>query len=377
MDNGTTILIDLWKDDSGITVTANIRFSHPLDGNYSFYIAEGFVIDNINDGISLVEYESHADKLEFRAPTKRLEVKSSGIKELFLTYHGKVTSWHTLYEQDILAVNLYTAWYPTDLSIHTKYIVKVHLDDTFYVVNGRYDEIEKLWYYQPLDYDVNIIALRKYEITEGKNVALYYYGKENTGAVMPYYENYNKIVDYYTALYGSSKLDKTNIVILPEENEYGGYFRKALIVFDGIREDYDEIVHTLAHEIAHSWCQGARTDSWEDWLNETFAEWSALLFELEVNHNLNKFNAIILEKANSITEDLPIKTKDLSRPEEVHDNGVLQLYKLFQTNGANSIKKILRAFDTLKEKTTDNLIGILKENRETVILAEFISDMIK
>ncbi len=375
MDNGTTILIDLWKDETGIKVTANIRFTSAMDNKYSFYLADGFVIDELNDGISPMEYKCCEEKLEFRAPTKRVDINTTGINELFLSYHGKVESWHTLYEEEILAINLYTAWYPTDLSNSTNYIVKVHMDHTYCLINGLYDENEKVWYYYPLDYDVNIIALKNHKILQGDNITLYYYGDKNKQAVMPYYENYNKIVRYYTELYGNNKIKKSNIVILPKENLYGGYFRKELIVFGGIQEDYDGIVHLLAHEIAHSWCQGARTDSWEDWLNETFAEWSALLFELEVNHNINKFNDIISDKEMRFPNIIPIKTKDLSRPEGVHDNGVLHLYRLYCSCGADAIKKILRAFDSLKNKTTDALIQKLHEEKVTVVLADFISDI--
>lgn len=211
---------------------------------------------------------------------------------------------------------------------------------------------------------------------QSDNVTLYYFGKMNQQAVLPYFENYNKIVEYYTHLYGNSKLNNTNIVILSKDNNYGGYFRKSLIVFGGIQEDHDGIVHLLAHEIAHSWCQGAKTDSWEDWLNETFAEWSALLYELEVPNNINKFEEVILEKEAKF-QHKPIKTEDLSRPSDVHDNGVYRLYKLYCLHGKEAIKNILRAFDSLDIKTTDNLILKLKENSETVMLSDYISDMIK
>jgi aminopeptidase N len=42
----------------------------------------------------------------------------------------------------------------------------------------------------------------------------------------------------------------------------------------GNREGY---VRYLGHEAAHLWWWGAETTSWEDWLNESFAEYSALL----------------------------------------------------------------------------------------------------
>jgi hypothetical protein len=62
----------------------------------------------------------------------------------------------------------------------------------------------------------------------------------------------------------------------------GGYARRGLVVLSGMnsgdfltqRELY---LRSLAHEAAHAWWWEAPTTSWEDWLNESFAEYSALL----------------------------------------------------------------------------------------------------
>ncbi len=45
--------------------------------------------------------------------------------------------------------------------------------------------------------------------------------------------------------------------------------------------DEKEAVTVNAHELAHEWCSGANCVSWEDWLNETTAEWSMLLYCLD------------------------------------------------------------------------------------------------
>lgn len=376
MKNKGSVILDVWKKKSGISVNANIRFDSELNEVLKFYVADSFTIDEITDGKNSVDFSYIVKELEFRPLTKEIEILPSGLKELFLSYHGEVIGYDSLNEEDILTLNFYTAWYPTNASIEMNYLVRVHIDDSFYVVNGEYDSTQKLWKYEPLDFDVNIIALRNHEVLESKYVSVYYYDKKNDLAVYPYYENFNRIVNYYVELFGNSKADKTNIVILPKGNKNAGYLRKSLIVFGGIGDDYDENIHSLAHEVAHSWCQGASCDSWEDWLNETFAEWSALLYELEVTHNINKFNEVIAEKENDRPILKPLKTTDNSRPEGVHDYGVLYLYKMYSTYGKEAIKQILRAFDALEIKTTENLIVELNKNVKTVVLADYISDII-
>ncbi|MBH1942161.1 hypothetical protein I5677_14760 [Mobilitalea sibirica] len=375
MSNKGTILIDLWKNVNDLSVKAQFFFSTKTQKDLIFYIADGFTIDKITVDEQTIEYNVSQEALEFRAATKKIHITHQGFKNLTVVYHGNMNGWHTLYEEDILAVNYYTAWYPTDVSYDMDYLVKIHLDHTYFVVNGEYDSDEKVWYYKPLDFDVNILALKNYELIQSENVSLYYFDKANLPFALPYFENYNHIIDYYTALYGHNKTGKTNIVILPKGNKYDGYLRKSLIVFGGIREDYDSIVHLLAHELAHAWCSGAKADTWEDWMNETFAEWSALLYELEITGNTIKFDKIIADKEKSFPTLKPVKTEDNRRPEGVHDNGVLHLHKLFCTYGVDAIKTILKTFDSLPHKTTDNLIQKLKENEDTIV-ANYISNML-
>jgi aminopeptidase N len=62
----------------------------------------------------------------------------------------------------------------------------------------------------------------------------------------------------------------------------GGYARKGLVVVGSLDdlvapEAYPDLLRYLAHEVAHFWWHEAPSDTWEDWLNESFAEYSALL----------------------------------------------------------------------------------------------------
>jgi hypothetical protein len=78
---------------------------------------------------------------------------------------------------------------------------------------------------------------------------------------------------------GGSHLD---LVFAPRESG-GGFARPGLVVMLYEREFYDGdspsegFVRYLAHEISHLWWNFAPTTSWEDWLNESFAEVTALL----------------------------------------------------------------------------------------------------
>ncbi|MDE5576980.1 MAG: hypothetical protein K2J11_06305, partial [Oscillospiraceae bacterium] len=114
-----------------------------------------------------------------------------------------------------------------------------------------------------------------------------------------------------------------------------------------------------AHEMAHTWCNGAEVGSWEDWLNETTAEWSMLLYCLDRNKT-EIFDAMIAEHMEKYHEFPPIKTEDGSRPEGVHTKGTVLFYELYKAFGAETIKLIIRIFVGLEAKTTEKLLAEMK-----------------
>lgn len=87
------------------------------------------------------------------------------------------------------------------------------------------------------------------------------------------------ILNYYERLFGPCTQGELKIVITPR-HEGGGYCRKGLIVLStDVSETLfaEDIFGYLAHELAHMWWLNAPINTYEDWLNESFAEFSRLL----------------------------------------------------------------------------------------------------
>lgn len=88
--------------------------------------------------------------------------------------------------------------------------------------------------------------------------------------------------------YDALKFFRRLYKIAEEENTYikfslsasgtsGGYSRKNFITLNsGSFNEY--ILRNTAHEISHFWWNKAPVESWHDWLNESFAEFSALQY---------------------------------------------------------------------------------------------------
>jgi hypothetical protein len=124
-------------------------------------------------------------------------------------------------------------------------------------------------------------------------------------------------------------------------------------------ENDTELVWLLAHETAHEWCCGADVSTWEDWLNETTAEWASLLYALDT-HDDKLFRFILDPKMERIHGYPPIKTADGSRPNGVHDKGTVLFYDIYQKHGKDLVTKMVRGFTDLKTKNTENFIAMVE-----------------
>ena len=85
-----------------------------------------------------------------------------------------------------------------------------------------------------------------------------------------------------------------------------------------------------------------------------------LLYCLDRNKT-DIFNKMIAEHIEKYSELPPIKTADGSRPEGVHTKGTVVFYELYKAFGAETVKSVIRLFAGLDVKTTERLLGKMRE----------------
>jgi hypothetical protein len=358
-NNSVVVNLDLSRDDEGIAVTAHIVPGALFSGNFSFLLGQSMNIESVYTADSECEYEivgvddpfRQINKISVHVPNKSAEIR--------VRYSGKPEGFHTFNNDVVFAVNIYSAWYPDEISIG-KTDIKVKFYDTYYthVVNAIYHKTEQAWEYHPRDFDCNILAYKDPQVLRNDFVDLLYVSDDG-GLANAYYEAYVKAADFCKDLFGTNRLSKGTLAILPDGNAYSGYARESLIVLGGFTNDLSYAQHLLAHEIAHNWCKDADAFTWEDWLNETTAEWTALLFQLNEG-NMEEFNALIENTMQGYADLPPIKTNDGSRPNGVPVKGTILFYNIYRQYGYETIAKMLQLFDALAAKTTENFVASIR-----------------
>ncbi|MFP4623726.1 MAG: amidase family protein, partial [Gemmatimonadota bacterium] len=167
----------------------------------------------------------------------------------------------------------------------------------------------------------------------------------------------------FTRWFGPSRLDALEFLFAPRE-QGGGYARPGLVVMQ-IDAETDVagagFLRYLSHEVAHLWWRAAPTDSWQDWLNESFAEYSALMLLRERigEHALEERIAEYREVAAATP---PIRGIDRGHEkafETLYRKGPVLLYELERRLGPDPFLAFLRALRDDDVRSTDRLLQTL------------------
>lgn len=298
----------------------------------------------------------------FCAEVKKYSVKcGSDFSAVKIYYSGKINGWHNIITDNIIELNRYGVWFPCELSCGVNTSAEISGCGEYFLVKGEFDG--SLWHYSADEWDMNLILYRKsvLKTVSGKHISIYYADNSLDGAAEFSRNVFEDVLDYYTKELFNKDYDKhTEMACLyPALTSGGAYKRDGLIVCISPGTDEKEAIGVNAHELAHEWCKGADVGSWEDWLNETTAEWSMLLYCLD-RDKTDIFNAMTEEHLAKAPEFPPIKTEDGSRPEGVHTKGTALFYELYKAFGAETIKSVIRIFVGLDVKTTERLLDEMK-----------------
>lgn len=357
-------LINLEVDtlNNYIKVETEIKFNKMVK-SAEFLLNNNLEIRNISSNRKTIEYIVKKDYNSIFLPEcqKITVTMPEGRDSITVVYGGQVNGWQNIISDSYVALSLYSAWYPIIEELITESIKKnvtiKGLGD-FSVIKGI--KKGKNWLYECNDFDCNITAGKAWYVTSTigftPDVNVYTFNDKNIQNADEVKENFQSIITFYNEILGIKPDYEGNFDIVIAGNDDGGYCRDGFILMDSISE------HTLAHECAHIWAKGAKAKSWEDWLNETFAETLALAY-LEAEYGSERYDKYITIIKESALKAPAIRTQDGSRPEEgVHDKGTYLMYLLKEKFGKDTLIEIIKLFVKLKEKTTENLLLSIKKN---------------
>lgn len=320
------------------------------------------------------------------APLRLTAPKKRGVCSVTFDYTCTLDSldtWMSSMEKDWVQLGYYMAWFPVNNdSRNFTASVSVSINNGYTVSgSGIVERKGDKWQMSQQwgDFDLQIVAsptLKSKKMTrDGRTFEVVYTDLADADAD-------SALVACSEALQFYTRLLKTNpsnaymkFLVVPRRG--GGISRKNFIAYATNR--FNENFKTaIGHEMGHFWWNKAPTFSWEDWLNEGFAEF-CMLWYVKCHFGKHVFDCYLEACREYARHACPIYEVDRDAPEAydaLYNKGALLLYDLEQKVGEQRFFGFMQGVAEREITSTALLLNYAEEvlGKET---SEWIENRIK
>ena len=291
---------------------------------------------------------------------------------LRISYEGKIEpdTWHTNeIRPDWAELGMYSAWYPYDqASSSFTSRVAVKTEEGYGVTGwGLVTRSGDRWVVtrdEP-SWDIVVIAapdlrVRRLGGNDSGSIEVCYAKLEPEQADRIASDAGRLLTTLGTWLGPASS--KSLRIVFVERKSGGGYYRTGFmtLIWD---PNYQGLIQYAAHETAHFWWGRGQATTWEDWLNESFAEYTALMVMREWYGD-----EVFAERLASYRKEAetapPIWGLDRNHSaahSALYRKGPLLLRELEQKIGESRFRDLLTALVARRVGTTENMLATLEE----------------
>lgn len=295
-----------------------------------------------------------------------------GITTLAINYDcflGDMQKAGCAYTPEYIELNNYENWFPyNDAYGRFTFRVNVLLDPGYQFTGaGRVSGSAGNWQLtqqKPVNDIVLVASPRlktKFYSRLGSTIRVDYFGLPEVKADS-ILNNCRSVLACYTALFGPIEKSSLTLFINPSRDRTS-YARREFISFQINGQSINQTIQGIGHEIGHFWWNRANTDTWEDWLNESFAEYSALLY-LRQGRGTAAF-AQEIDRYRKTAQSLP-PLRGMNRSFEqastvLYRKGPVILYELEKQVGPTPFAALLRETVRRNVSRTDEFLKLITQ----------------
>lgn len=356
-----------------------------------FYLYKDLQVESVNcENIHIYNVGSEiADWCPFVLESKKLEIYLSKplmkgeTVEIEFKYSGiikTVSKWEVnRISEEWVELGIYTPWFPLAEEFEQAlFEVKLMVDPEYTVLSGLTTiKIDDYWLIKQdlTNFDCTFIASKDFKVASVESdypgIPVYFIESKQKELAEEFSKESSWIMNYYHTRFGEIANSQQSLVIIPRELG-GGYCRPGLIVMTpGESEMSLYFFGYLAHEIAHLWWSKSKNcNSWEDWLNESFAEYSSLL-AIREKYGEEKFSELIQKYQEKVKGLPPIRGIDRGSEEAhsvLYNKGPILLFKLESKIGRSIFENLLKEIHLREINSTAGFLNTLFEmTNQTVV----------
>jgi hypothetical protein len=308
------------------------------------------------------------------------EIKNLKLKVSYTLNLDSLSNNGFRFHEKWIELNLYTAWYPINTNYgRFPYTVKTTINKEYKlfgsgIVSNKRKEWEIIQTIPSIDIS-QIFYKGLVEETIG-SIKLYHINinDEAAATIRKNTESHYKLLNNWLGATSSTKL----YLAVSNLNHTTSYARKNFISLSVVKkysEPYDKI---LAHELGHLWWNKASVTNWEEWLNESFAEYTAIIAQRHLygEKNFEKNIKSLKKRTEKLASPYHLKKGVKNYQNSVTHKGAYILYELENKIGREAMATLMKTIHEAKIRTTKDLLSIVvKEHGKDV--ASFLLEMLQ
>lgn len=373
-----------------IDVTGKLKLNKDSLNQLYFYLQKDLNINSftlnqnnifeIETGKSDNRFMPQAKKIQLRLIDRRIKNETT---EIHFSYNGKLGDlpeyFANIISPEWTEIGLYYPWFPYNPELKPfTYRLTVETDSSYKIFGlGKIEKKQNTWVItnnMPTNDIVVCVSkdIMSYESQIGQSQLTIFHHNFKDTLLRKMSGEISTIVKRYNDWFGENN---QNISIIESKRKKGGGYARIGGVFLGgfnpemyysNNEGYNRY---FAHELGHLWWYKAKTNSWEDWLNESFAEYSALMIIREV-FGENAFTKRLDKKRENLFGTKPIwefdrnrtRTEEESRNvnEILYNKGPILLYELEKEIGKEHYIELCKMLFEKNINTTSEFLETLK-----------------
>jgi hypothetical protein len=364
------VRIDLERE----SIAAKLNYAYsPIDSDensMSFFLNKGLKVSSLKCSIcESFDFDQSAKPLPTLTVRFSRHLKQGEWTKIEISYSGSLSEMYNR-EERFLELGIDFFWYPVHSRIgEFNFTYKIDIDATpnsfILASNGIAERDKRLWHLTSRrpDLDINIVmgerlSVRSYK-ENGYNIQIVSRGMsdELTTALL---KDKISTLEFYNTTFGIDDPQKEFTAVYRPFSSDLGYFRKGYFVLSQPKSA-ESIYFSVAHELAHHWWSNAGQK--DAWLNESFAEYTAMMAVRELR-SADRFDEMI-EKKKADNKGLPPiygfdrRVNREQTPLVLYTKGALKLHELEKRIGPKKFGQFLRAAARERVAETDRLIDIL------------------
>jgi hypothetical protein len=365
----------------------DIKYHNDTSKEIQFYINKNAVINSLKIDNKNILYETEFLK-NFMPDLKKITIHTLFPQtfnlEISYSYNlTKIENPTFIYNPHWIELSFYTGWFPVNLNDRNySYTLDFEVPENYKIISpGKIDKHKNhvTITNENNATDIPVVLSDEFQIFHTENNKVQFYGINLQPKTIEDAKNTSEnIFTLYEKRFGVCNSGNL-IVAINSLNHIMSYSRKGFISLSFKDEFADKAKRTLAHEIGHLWWENAPFGTWQDWLNESFAEYSSLIWA-EKNMAEKDFD-LLLKKYENNYEKQPLKISQVKNQEDpnwfsvIYVKGAYMLYKLNKDIGDEKMDIFLRKTNQMKTSNTKDLLELLKTETDEKTVESFAKDI--